>query len=148
MIGEELERRALVVLLAHEEQRCREGEQHDRQGYAVRLRRQPVTERTVADLVVVLRRDDQPLGRRPGQLAHDPVDRAERRVVAVVLAGQQHVQLVMQVVEPHRVVSPLVERPKVVVAHLADDEPLDAVAQLTQHVHGRLVVEDRVHGVE
>ena len=114
----------------------------------MRLRRQPVTERTIADLVVVLRRGDQPLGRGPGQLAYDPVDRAERRVVAVVPAGQEHVQLVMQVVEPHCVVSPLVERPKVVVAHLADDEPLDPVAQLTQHVHGRLVVEDRVHRVE
>ena len=113
----------------------------------MRVRGQPVTQRTVADLVVVLRRHDQPLRRRPGQLAHNAVQRAERGVVAVLLAGQQGMQLVMQIVEPHRVVAPLLERPEVVVTHLARHEPVDAIAQLAQHVHRRVVV-DRVHGVE
>ena len=56
------------------------------------------------------------------ELAHDALQRAERRVVPLVLAGEQDVQLVVEVVEPHRVVSPLLERAEVVGAHLADHE--------------------------
>ena len=40
------------------------GEQHDRRGDAVRPGGKPVAERTVADLVVVLRADDEPFGGR------------------------------------------------------------------------------------
>ena len=101
-------------------------------------RRQPVTDRPVPDLVVVLGGDDEPLGLGPLQLAHDAFQAAEPGVVPVVLAGQQHVQLVVQVVEPHRVVPPLLERTKVVVPLLAHQEPVDALAQLTQDVQRRL----------
>ena len=147
VVGEEQERRALVVLLAHEEKRRREREQHDRQGYAVRVRRQSVAHRAVPHLVVILCGDDEPLGRGTRQLVHEAVQRPEGLVVAVVLARQEDVQLVMEAVEPHRVVAPLLERAEVVGAHLARHEPVDPLAQLAQHVDGRVVV-DRVDRVE
>jgi hypothetical protein len=59
VVGEELERRALVPLLAHEEERRARGEERHRRGDAERVLGQPVAERAVADLVVVLRADDE-----------------------------------------------------------------------------------------
>ena len=59
---------------------------------------------------------------------------------------------VVEAVEPHRVVAPVGQRPKVGGAHLADHERVrvegaDAVGELGEHVHGRVVV-DGVHRVE
>ena len=72
-------------------------------------RAQPVAERAVADLVVVLAVDDEPLGRSDGieRAGELPSTSAEPRVVvAVALAGQQHVQRVVKVVDPDRVAVP------------------------------------------
>ena len=89
--------------------------------------RQPVAERAVADLVVVLGEDDEPLGRRV--VAGAPKRVAERRrsavvderarerlgelrhvaevgVVALALAGEQRAQRVVEVVGPVRVAAP------------------------------------------
>ena len=79
-------------------------------------------------------------------------DGAEALVVPVVLAGQQDVQRVMELVGPLRVVAPLLERPPVADRHLGDHEGAamrrpDALGQLDHDVRLRLV-EDRVRGVE
>ena len=114
----------LAVLLALEEERRERREEDDglRERAAARGG-QPVAEGAVADLVVVLRADDEPRPLRPRELAGDLGDRAvERRVVAVALAGQRDVERVVEAVEPHRVVPPLAQRPEVVRPHLADHE--------------------------
>jgi hypothetical protein len=49
----------LAVLLAHEEERRARGEERARGGDAQELAREAVAERSVADLVVVLRADDE-----------------------------------------------------------------------------------------
>src|SRR3954463_8319522 len=59
VVGEELERRTLSVLLAHEEQRDLRREEHARGRDAPRLGRQAVADGAVADLVVVLGADDE-----------------------------------------------------------------------------------------
>ena len=69
VVGEELERVRLPVLLAHEEERRLRGEEDDRRGDAERVGRETVAEGAVADLVVVLRADDVPLGRPAPELA-------------------------------------------------------------------------------
>ena len=128
MVGEELERRGLAVLLAHEQQRREGREQRAQRGQRARLDGQAVAEGAVADLVVVLVEDDEALGRdvvgaraeaapagarvaavvdvgaaeRLGELR----DLAELRVVAVAVAGQQHAQGVVEVVGPHAVAAP------------------------------------------
>src|SRR5690349_12155327 len=83
VVGEELERRRLAVLLAHEEERDLRREEEARGGDAARLGRQPVALCAVADLVVVLRVDDE----TPVVLvcARKVGDGAEAGVVAVVL---------------------------------------------------------------
>ena len=53
----------------------------------------------------------------------------------LALAREEDVQLVVQVVEPHRVVPPLPERTKVVETHFARDEAIDTLAQLLQDVN-------------
>src|SRR5207302_9952473 len=55
VVGEELERMLLAVLLAHEEERRVRREERHRGGDAQRCRRQAIAERAVSDLVVVLR---------------------------------------------------------------------------------------------
>ena len=113
----------------------------------MRVGREAVAERAVADLVVVLGGDDEALRLRTAQLAHEPVDRAKVLEVARLLAGEQDVQLVVEVVQPHRVVTPLLERAEVLVVHLGDDEAVDPLFQLGEHVRLRIVV-DRVDGIE
>ena len=56
VVGEELERRPLAVLLAHEQHRRERCQQRAERGQRARLGRQPVAVGAVADLVVVLRR--------------------------------------------------------------------------------------------
>ena len=53
----------------------------------------------------------------------------------------------VEIVEPHRVVPPLLERPQVLVVHLRDDEPVDTVSQLFQDVRIG-AVDDGVHCVD
>src|SRR5581483_3274959 len=50
VVGEELERAPLEVLLAHEQERCAGREERDGGGEAERIRRQAVAERAVTDL--------------------------------------------------------------------------------------------------
>ena len=68
MVGEVQERRGLAVLLAHEEQRHERREQHDAGGELGALEVDDRDSRSpsaaVADLVVVLREDDEV---RPGE---------------------------------------------------------------------------------
>ncbi len=122
VVGEELERRLLAVLLAHEQHRDERREQRAEGRQRPRRRRHPVAVGAVADLVVVLREDDELLGRdvvgrraeappakarvlpvvhvrameRLGQLRH----MAELGVVAVVLVGHQRAQRMVEVVGP------------------------------------------------
>src|SRR5207248_931482 len=84
-------RRTLAVLLAHEEERHVRAEEHTRRGDAQELGRQPVAEGAVSDLVVVLRTDDEPLHGLLLECAREIGDGAEALVVALALAGQQHV---------------------------------------------------------
>ena len=82
MVGEELERAPLAVLLAHEEQRCLRREQEGGGADPQLVGAGPVPERAIPDLVVVLRAEDEPLGRRALELLRELGDR--RRVVGVV----------------------------------------------------------------
>ena len=154
MIREEEERAALEVLLAHEEQRrARRGKRHRRRD-AQGVRRETVAECAIPDLVVVLREHDQPLRRTAvaGQLARELLERAEARVVALALARQQDMQVVVRRVVPLRVVPPFLDRAPVAHLHLGDDERartlgVHAPGELGEDVRLRLV-EDRVHRVE
>ena len=107
VVGEEQERPLLTVLLALEEQRRLRREQRDGGAETELLGPGPVAERAVADLVVVLRADDEPLGRLAVELGGETLEGAVFRVVAVVLAREQDVQLVVQLVRPLGVVTPL-----------------------------------------
>ena len=153
MIREELERRFLTVLLALEDERRQRPEEDDGRSHPALRRGQPLADRTVADLVVVLGIRDEPRAFGPRQLASDRRHRAvEVLVVAVSLPRQRHVQRVVEAVEPHRVVTPVRERAEVRRSHLADHERVrvgrvDPVGQLLQHVPRRIVV-DGVDGVE
>ena len=153
MVGEVLERRRLTVLLALEEERRERGEENHGLREPELRRGQAVADRPVADLVVVLGGDDQPRSLVAREFAGDRGHRAvETGVVAVALAGQRDVERVMERVEPHRVVLPLVERPEVVLPHLADHERVgrggaDPARELGEDVLGRVVL-DRVDGVE
>ena len=119
----------LAVLLTHEQQREERREQRGRrrepQPVLVDDRREPVTDRAVPDLVVVLGEHDEPLPGEPGRRSTETVvtkgrvptgvdvalaergreirHRTEVRVVVVALAGEQHVQRVVEVVAPLRV---------------------------------------------
>src|SRR6185437_6705127 len=73
VVGEELERRLLVVLLPLEEQRRTRREEAHGERDAMSVARQAVAERAVADLVVVLRTDHEPLRPGPRQLADEPL---------------------------------------------------------------------------
>ena len=76
MVGEEAERRLLAVLLALEEER-REGAEEDDGGRDAPLRvRQPVAERAVADLVVVLggRDESRPFRPRAARRRSAPIE--------------------------------------------------------------------------
>ncbi len=147
VVREEEERVLLLVLLAHEHERRVQREEDAGERDTVSVRREAVAERAVPDLVVVLRAHDETLRLRALQLADEPVHRAEVRVVTGLLAGEQDVELVVQVVEPHRVVSPLFERSQVFVVHLGDHECVDALLELGEHVRLRIVV-DRMDGIE
>ena len=129
VVGEVQERRRLAVLLAHEQQGHERREQHDAGDELDRLeaheRRQPLAERPVADLVVVLGVHDEVAaveahGRSavasPAELRLAPVvdealaerlgdvaERAEVDVVALALARDRGVHGVVQVVAPGRV---------------------------------------------
>src|SRR5215211_5295641 len=59
VVGEELERARLAVLLAHEDERRRAREEHGAQRDAVLLGREAIADRAVAYLVVVLRAGDE-----------------------------------------------------------------------------------------
>ena len=74
VVGEELERPPLAVLLAHEEERDLRREQRQRRADAELVRGGPVAEGAVADLVVVLRADDEPAARLALELAREAVD--------------------------------------------------------------------------
>ena len=135
MVGEEQERPLLTVLLALEEQRRLRREQRDGGAETELLGRRPVAERAVADLVVVLRADDEPLGRLAVELGGETLERAVFRVVAVVLAREQDVQLVVQLVRPLGVVTPLLDRAEVARRHLGDDQRRpDALCELGKDV--------------
>ena len=86
VVGEELERRVLAVLLAHEQQRHERREQGAEGGQRTSRRRQPVAHGAVADLVVVLVEHDEPVGRHVvGRSAEAPA--AKARVDPVVDVG-------------------------------------------------------------
>ena len=131
---------ALAVLLALEEERRIEAEEHDSRSHAPLGRRKPVAGCAVADLVVILGAGHDPRALRPRELGRDAGHGAvEVRVIPVLLPGQGNVQRVVEAVEPHRVVAPLLERPEVGQAHLADHERagmdgMDAVGELREHV--------------
>ena len=108
VVGEKLERRLLAVLLAQEEQRQLRREEDAGRRDAPRRRRQAVAEGAVARPGRGSRSRSRaaPAGvssyaRR--QVGHLPV----RLVVPVLLAGQQNVQRVVELVGPLRVVAPL-----------------------------------------
>src|SRR5436190_6249589 len=84
VVGEELERPRLVVLLALEEERRREREEHDGERNPMSVARQPIADGSVADLIVVLRAHDQPLRLGARELADEPLHRPERIVVPLV----------------------------------------------------------------
>ena len=112
----------LAVLLAHEQHRHERREQRAERRQRAGLGRQPVAERAVADLVVVLVEDHEPLGRhvvgrraepaaaeaRPGAVVDErPVqalgqvgDPPELGVVAVALVGDERADAVVEVVGP------------------------------------------------
>src|SRR5439155_15627158 len=127
--GEVLERRGLAVLLAHEEHR-NERRKDDRGRGEAQLRGrddggETLAAHAVADLVMVLREDDElravararpravfSLAERRvlsdvevagGEDMREVADLAEARVVAVLLAGEEDVQRVVEVVAPLRV---------------------------------------------
>ena len=80
---------------------------------------QPVAERAVPDLVMVLRTGDQ--ARRTGlQRSRDACERAVLGVVAVAFPREQCVQRMVERVVPLRVVTPLLDRPPVADRDLAD----------------------------
>ena len=126
---EELKRRGLTVLFAHEEQRDRRRRQQQPGRQLHRLERRDradaVALSAVADLVVVLRADDEALAgqvgaRRAaiaaevlrvlalereslGQRRRQPPRLGEVGVIAAALAREAHVQRVVEVIRPHRV---------------------------------------------
>ncbi|MDR8969313.1 hypothetical protein FEP58_05702 [Burkholderia multivorans] len=132
IVGEELERLRAAVFFAHEQQRDLRRQQQQRgqraQRVVVRERAQPLAERAIADLVVVLQERHE-RGRRQlrarlaarcavvqrrrfalvresfAERAREMTQRRVRirAVVAVALAGQQHVRAVVEVVVPLRV---------------------------------------------
>jgi hypothetical protein len=128
VVGEELERRVLAVLLALEEHRRERGEQRAERAERARLGRQAVAERAVADLVVVLVEDDEAVRRhvvgagaeaaaaerrvpavvdvRAAIGLGEVADLAELRVVAAPVAGEEHAQGVVEVVGPDGVAAP------------------------------------------
>ena len=113
VVGEELERTRLAALLSHEQQRHVRGEEHAGRSEVTHLRRQAIAVGAVADLVVVLRADDESTR---GQRLVGPRkvgDGAELGVVALPLSGQENVKRVVEVVRPLRVVAPFLERPPV-----------------------------------
>ena len=128
VVGEELERRALAVLLAHEQHRRERRQQRAERGERPGLGGQPVAEGAVADLVVVLGEDDELLdggGRRRarrsagggtsstcrraraggGRPWRGRPTRPELLVLALALAGEQDAQGVVEVVGPRGVVA-------------------------------------------
>ena len=153
VVREELERRRLAVLLALEQEWRERREENDGLREPELRGRQAVAERPVADLVVVLGAGDEPRSFLTRELAGDRGHRAvEAGVVAVALAGQRDVELVMERVEPHRVVPPIAQRPEVLLPHLADHERVgrggaNAARELGEHMFWRVVL-DRVDGVE
>ena len=148
MVGEVEKRPLLAVLLALEEERRLRGEQRHRGPQAQLLGARPVAQGAVADLVVVLRADDQPFGRSAFELRGEALERAVAGVVAVPLACEEDVQLVMELVRPLRVVAPRLDRTQVAGLGLGDDQRRPGpLGQLGQDVAGR-VVEDGVGRVE
>ena len=125
MVREELERCDLAVLLAHEQERHERRQQRAERSERSRLARQPVPQRAVPDLVVILGVDDEATWRDVvGGCAEAPaaearvgpvvdvramerlrqlVHAAEVLVVAVLLGGDDRVQRVMEVVRPRGV---------------------------------------------
>ena len=70
-------------------------------------------------------------------------------VVAVALAGERDVQLVVEVVGPLRVEAPLLDRPVRADLLLGDQERVrEPLSELGEHVLRGLVVEDREDGVQ
>ena len=149
VVREELKRRGLAVLLAHEQHRREWREQRAQRGQRLHVPGQAIAEGTVSDLIVVLGEDDEALGRhvirrgaktaaairrvgavvhvrptqRLGQIAHLP----ELDVVPIALVGDQRAQGVVEVVCPSAVaaVSAAPRRPHhlgVVEAGLGDHE--------------------------
>ena len=127
VIGEELKRSALAVLLAHEQHGSEGCQQRAERGQRPHAGGQPVAEGAVADLVVVLGEDDELLGRaivgagaeappaegRVGAVVHVRAVEglgqlrhlAELLVPARALAGEQRAQGVVEVVGPDGVVA-------------------------------------------
>src|SRR5262249_37982326 len=70
-VAEKPERRGRSPFLAHEQERRHRGEQGDRQRSlerrAVRLRREPIAKRTVADLIMILQKVDEGSWRQAGR---------------------------------------------------------------------------------
>ncbi|VWC50302.1 hypothetical protein BLA6863_07811 [Burkholderia lata] len=181
IVGEELERLRAAVFLAHEQQRDRRREQQQRGRRAhrvfVRERAQPFAERAVADLVVVLQECDE-RGRRQVRarfaargavvqrrrfalvreaFAERAREMAQRRVgvravVAVALAGQQHVRAVVEVVVPLRVETTGSEQAGRIALVLEHEVHMARVARVRAHAAREFaqprVVVDRVRGID
>ena len=169
VVGEELERRLLAVLVALEDHRRERRQQRAQRGQRLGLGRQPLAERAVADLVVVggedheaLRRDLLGGGaeaaapeRRVGPVVHvraverlgEVGDGAELRVVALAVAGQQHAQGVVEVVGPGGVAAPQRHHLRVVEARLGDHQARHPARDRRHEVLGARVL-DRMDGVE
>ena len=153
VIGEELEGPLLAVLLAHEQQRNLRREEQRRRTDAELLRSRTVAEGAVADLIVILRANDEAVRGAALELTTEIRDRTPVvGVVPVLLAGQEHVQRVMKLVGPLRVVSPLTDGPLVARLDFRDHEHTRVdrahpLGQLREDVRVAVVV-DRVHGVQ
>ena len=122
MIGEELEGMYLVVLLTHEQQ-WRRGRREDAKCgepelYAV----QAIAESTVADLIVILRADDEVFTLWARERPGDVLERSVILVVALALTGQHRMHGVVEFVGPLRVMAPFRDRSEVAGLHLRDDE--------------------------
>lgn len=181
MIGEELERLRRAAFLAHEQQRNLRRKQRERARRAQRVvvheRAQPLAECAVADLIVVLQERDERARRQVrarfaarcaavqrrrlaliretfAEHAREVADRRVgiRAVVARLLARQQHVHAVVEIVVPLRVEAAAGEQARGVAFVFEHEMHVARVARVGAHAAGEAgeprVVADRVRGVD
>ncbi len=173
MAHEVEERARLAVLLAHEQERHVRREEDERgrepQAFERHQAREPLAERAVADLIVVLREHDEPVGRHVGRrrtvtlvaerrvrtvvdeavakALRDRAHAAEVDVVPAPLAGERGVHGVMEIVRPDAVeaepaLPALAHEPRIVLVALRDDERPAAEPPSEVVNRGRELVED------